>query len=131
MSQQYRHIIPSNPDRLTCTHNLFDLHPLTTDSLAARALTPILNSTLVALIKPFYGRYVGTEGNLKTEVVDALLLEIPDPRSISEEIVIRLEKALESMQKRKVTHLVEEAFMDCHTAEEVREAAKLSLAARV
>ncbi len=38
-----------------------------------------------------------------------------------------MESAIKSMQSRKVTHLVEEAFMECHTALEVREAAKLPL----
>ena len=99
MAQQYRHIIPSNPERLVCNHNLFDIHPLSDDPLANRALVAILNSTVVAFVKPFYGRYAGTEGNLKTEVVDALLLEIPDPRNVPKAIVRRLEDALHSMQQ--------------------------------
>lgn len=88
---------------------------------------PVLNSTVVAFIKPFYGRYAGTEGNLKTEVVDTLLIEIPDPGNVTKPILTRLEAAFSSMQKRKVAHLVEQAFLDCHTAREVREAAKLPL----
>ena len=43
----------------------------------------MLNSTLVGLFKTFYGRFAGTEGNLKTEVVDVNLLEVPDPRGVS------------------------------------------------
>ena len=39
----------------------------------------------------------------------------------------KMESALASMQRRKVTHLVEEALLNCHTAAEVREAAKLPL----
>lgn len=127
MAQQYRHIIPANPRRLSCNHNLFDIHALTTDELATRALMPVLNSTLIALIKTFYGRYAGTEGNLKTEVVDVVLLEIPDPRHVTEPILKRLEAAFESMQRREVTHLVEERFLKCHTEDEVREAASLPL----
>jgi hypothetical protein len=88
---------------------------------------PVLNSTLVALLKTFYGRYAGTEGNLKTEIVDVVLIDIPDPRNVNKGLLAKMESAIESMQKRKVTHLVEEAFMDCHTADEVREAAKLPL----
>lgn len=56
-----------------------------------------------------------------------MLIEIPDPRVASEELLEKMGSALASMQERKVTHLVEEAFMDCHTADEVREAAKLPL----
>ena len=36
----------------------------------------MLNSTLVGLIKTFYGRFAGTEGNLKTEVLDVNLIDI-------------------------------------------------------
>lgn len=97
MAQQYRHIIPSNPRKLVCNHNLFDIHSLTANQIATRALMPILNSTVVAFIKPFYGRYAGTEGNLKTEVVDALLLEIPDPRNVTEPVLKRLEGAFSSI----------------------------------
>jgi N-6 DNA methylase len=127
MSQQYRHIIPANPYGLSCNHNLFDLHALTSNPFAIRALMPILNSTIIALIKTFYGRYAGTEGNLKTEVVDTVLLEIPDPRNITESLLKRLEATFISMQGREVTHLVEEVFLSCHTADEVREAATLPL----
>jgi hypothetical protein len=125
MAQQYRHIIPANPASLPCNHNLFDIHSLMTDPLSARALMPILNSSLVALIKTFFGRYAGTEGNLKTEIVDVVMIEIPDPRNTTESILRKLEVAFASMQKRPVTHLVEQEFLDCHTRDEVREAAKL------
>lgn len=126
-SQQYRHIIPANTYNLNCNCNLYDLHSLLGQSLATRALMPLLNSTLIALIKCFFGRYAGTEGNLKTEVVDTVLIEVPDPRHITEPILQRLETAFASLQQREVTHLVEEAFLRCHTAEEVREAANLPL----
>jgi hypothetical protein len=85
------------------------------------ALAAILNSTLVALFKCFYGRYAGTEGTLKTEVVDTVLLEIPDPRGVSPELAARLDSALKKMMRRDVTHLVEEALLQCHTEEAMRE----------
>ena len=127
MAQQYRHIIPANPQSLVCNHNLFDIHALDLDEVATRALMPILNSTVVAFIKTYYGRYAGTEGNLKTEVVDTILIEVPDPRNVTTPVLKRLESALSSMQKREVTHMLEETFRACHTADEVREAAKLPL----
>lgn len=126
-SQQYRHIVPANRDQLNCNCNLYDLYALTRDENATRALVPILNSSLVGLLKTFYGRYAGTEGNLKTEIVDVILIEIPDPRHVTLPVLKRLESALSSMQKREVTHMVEEAFLRCHTAAEVREAEKLPL----
>jgi len=127
MAQQYRHIIPSNPERLACNHNLFDIHPINGSASSSGVLMSILNSTLVALFKTFYGRYAGTEGNLKTEVVDVMMMEIPDPRGCTRELADRMERALASMQGRRISHLVEEPFMDCHTAEEVREAERLPL----
>ena len=127
MAQQYRHIIPANPSSLACNHNLFDIHSLMGDTLATKALMPILNSSLVALIKTFYGRYAGTEGNLKTEIVDVVMIEVPDPRKVTKNILRRLEDAFERMQARRVTHLVEQQLLDCHTADEVREAARMPL----
>jgi hypothetical protein len=126
-AQQYRHIVPANSHKLACNCNLYDIHGLELSPFQERALIPVLNSTLIALFKPFYGRYAGTEGNLKTEVVDSLLLEIPDPRLATKAILQRMERALASMQKRDVTHLVERRLLDCHTADEVRDAAKLPL----
>jgi hypothetical protein len=127
MAQQYRHIIPANPKKLACNHNLFDVHSLELSEASEAAFIPVLNCTLLALFKPSYGRYAGTEGNLKTEVVDALLMEVPDPRSVSGPVLKRLEEAFQSMQKREVTHLVEEALLKCHTAAAVRKAAMLPL----
>jgi len=125
--QQYRHIIPANPHGIVCNHKLFDIHPFAKDSTGLEGLMPVLNSTLLAFIKPFYGRYAGTEGNLQIAVTDALLLEIPDPRNLTQELSAKLKAAFKHIQERKVTQLVEEAFMKCHTALEVREAAKLPL----
>ena len=120
MAQQYRHIIAANPERLICNHNLFDL---AADRLKAReraALVAVLNSTVVGLFKTFYGRYAGTEGNLKTEVVDVNLLDVPDPRGVSADVAKRLADALQRMGKRDVGRLVEEQLMDCHTPERAR-----------
>ena len=80
----------------------------------------VLNSTLVGFFKTFYGRFAGTEGNLKTEVVDVNLLEVPDPRGISPATAQRLADALERMSQREVGRLVEEQLMDCHTPERAR-----------
>jgi len=120
MAQQYRHIIAANPEGLICNHNLFDVAPHQLSALEARSLVAILNSTVVGLFKTFYGRFAGTEGNLKTEVVDVNLLEVPDPRGISADIATRLLDALERMSRREVGRLVEEQLMDCHTPDRAR-----------
>jgi hypothetical protein len=120
MAQKYRHIAPANPDNLVCNHNLFYLRSAELNKNEAIALSAALNSTLTALLKHFYGRYAGTEGTLKTEVVDTVLLEIPDPRGVSAELAERLDKALKKMMWRDVTHLVEEALLQCHSEEAMR-----------
>ncbi len=120
MAQQYRHIIAANPERLICNHNLFDIAADGLNAKERAGLVAILNSTVVGLFKTFYGRYAGTEGNLKTEVVDVNLLEVPDPRGLSSEVARRLADALKRMGKREVGRLVEEQLMDCHTPERAR-----------
>jgi hypothetical protein len=115
MAQQYRHIIASNPERLICNHNLFDVAADDLTATEQAALGAVLNSTLVGLFKTFYGRYAGTEGNLKTEVVDVNLIEIPDPRSVPTRVAKRLAAALASMGRRDVGRLIEEQLMDCHS----------------
>jgi len=119
-AQQYRHIIPANPERRICNCNLYDV---ASDALSAReqsALVGVLNSTLVALFKTFYGRWAGTEGNLKTEVVDVNLLEVPDPRGVDADLAKRLTAAVKAMSRRTVGRLIEEQLMDCHAPERAR-----------
>jgi len=115
MAQQYRHIIPGNPERLICNHNLFDLAAASLKKREQAAVVAVLNSTLMGLFKTFYGRYAGTEGNLKTEVIDVNLIDVPDPRGISDALATRLADALKSMCKRDVGHMVEESLKEAHT----------------
>lgn len=123
-AQQYRHIIPINPQLLVCNCNLYTLIPGMNNKEEEAALSAILNSTIVALMKCFYGRYAGTEGALKTEVVDVVLLEIPDPRGVSGRLVKTMQQALDSMSRRPVTHLVQESMLQCHSEENMREILK-------
>jgi hypothetical protein len=94
--------------------------PDSSDKRESVALVALLNSTLVGLLKHFYGRYAGAEGTLKTEIVDAVLMDVPNPSGISGDLSHRLEAALRSLTQREVTHLVEEEFLDCHTSERLR-----------
>ncbi len=121
MAQKYRHIIPWNPQQLACNHNLFDIHPLNLTEDEQKALMAVLNSTVVGLFKHFYGRYAGSEGTLKTEVVDVLMLEVPCPVGARKDLCKRLERALDNVSSRDVTHLVEQEFLDCHTELTMRE----------
>lgn len=128
-AQKYRHIIPWNPDRLACNNNLYDIHPQGLSDDEERALMAILNSTLVGFFKHFYGRYAGSEGTLKTEIVDALMIEIPSPVGLPRALCRRLAAALERISKRPVTHLVEQPFLECHREADMRalQAAPLGL----
>jgi len=123
MAQQYRHVIPANLEKLICNHNLFDVHPRDLDAQAIIILTAVANSTLVANFKTFYGRYAGTEGNLKTEVVDVNLLEIPDPRNASEAVAKKLRDAFEQLCCRDTGSLVEAAFVECRSHERAKKLA--------
>jgi hypothetical protein len=73
-----------------------------------KVLCAVLNSTPVALSKHLFGRYMGREGNLKTEIVDVNMMLVPDPQRASTEVKRRLLEAFSSMQKRKAQNLVEE-----------------------
>ncbi|HNS18901.1 MAG TPA: N-6 DNA methylase [Sedimentisphaerales bacterium] len=119
-AQQYRHIVPANPSATICNCNLYDVSSDDLTGTERTSLVAILNSTLVGLFKTFYGRFAGTEGNLKTEVVDVNLLEVPDPRGIPASLAQRLSDALDRMGEREVGRLVEEQLMDCHTPERAR-----------
>lgn len=120
MTQKYRHIVAANPENLACNHRLFYVSPHKINKREAASLPAILNSTLVALIKHFYGRYAGSEGTLDTEVIDCLLMQVPDPCGVNVKIVNRLKKALLSMSRRPVTHLVEQSMLQCHNSEHLR-----------
>jgi methylase of polypeptide subunit release factors len=119
-SQHYRHIVPANPKRIVCNCNLYDVASDVLTSGEQRALVAILNSTLIGLFKTFYGRFAGTEGNLKTEVVDVNLLDVPDPRGVDAALAARLTTAVKGMCRRSVGRLVEQQLMDCHSPERGR-----------
>ena len=113
-SQQYRHIVPANPEGMVCNCNLYSITAEELRPTEQRALVAVLNSTLVGLFKTFYGRYAGTEGNLKTEVVDVNLMEVPDPRRGNAEVVGRLQDAFDRLAERRAGRLVEQQLMECH-----------------
>ncbi len=119
-AQHYRHIIPANPQQVICNCNLYDIHSDALTVRERRSLVAILNSTLVGLFKTFYGRWAGTEGNLKTEIVDVNLLEVLDPRGIDAYLAGRLAEALKSMCRRSAGRLIEEQLVDCHDPRRAR-----------
>ena len=54
-------------------------------------------------------------GNLKTEVIDVNLIDVPNPRNVNGEVAKRLTDALKSMTKRDVGRMVDESLMECHS----------------
>jgi methylase of polypeptide subunit release factors len=105
-AQQYKHAIPLNSDDLQANCNLYDLFPL--EGISGKALTALLNSTLVILAKHQFGRPVGVEGNLKTEIVDVSMMLIPDLRLASRKIIQALESAMDSLTARAPMQLLSE-----------------------
>ena len=106
MAQQYRHLVPLNEKKLIANHNLFDVHARAgVDSIV---LCGVLNSSLVAMHKHLFGRWAGTEGNLKTEVVDVKMMIVPDVRLAGKAVSKRISVALEQMAARHTRNLVDE-----------------------
>ena len=89
------------------------------DTLAA-----VLNSTLVCLFKFYFGRYAGTAGTLKTEVVDVNLLEVPDPRIVTKPIATKLHDAFTKLCQRDTLHFVEQEFLECQSSERAKKLAE-------
>ena len=104
MAQQYKHVIPANDNNLIANHNLFDID--TTDD--PNILAGVLNSTWVVLSKYQYGRPVGVEGNLKTEVVDVKMMLVPDPAKGTKVVQKKIADAFVEMKQRKVRSLLSE-----------------------
>ena len=107
-SQQYRHVVPLNKDRLPANSNLYDVWAL--DSTLTELLWAVLNSTVAALFKHQFGRAAGVEGNLKTEVVDVNMLLVPDVRRASPEAAARAVAACERMSRRDARRFLYDEF---------------------
>jgi len=105
-AQQYKHVIPVNEEYLQCNCNLYDLHvPTEVDPLA---MAGILNSSFVVLSKFQYGRPVGVEGNLKTEIVDVKMMLVPDPRAGSDPARRRVARAFAKLKERDALYFLSE-----------------------
>ena len=124
MAQQYRHLVPANPERIICNHRFFDVLPRDLPKQRVQGCIAILNSTVVGFWKTFYGRYTGTEGSLDTEVIDVELLDVPDPREGSSNVLQHLTRAFDALSSRPTGPMVEEALMECHSPERARRLAE-------
>lgn len=110
MTHKYRHIAPSNPELLICNHRLFAVRAK--EKRFRSALSALLNSTLVAFFKHYYGRYAGMEHTLDTEVVDVNMLPVPDLGKATSQQIEALESGFAKMAGRQIDGFLEDAFLE-------------------
>ena len=103
-SHQYRHCAPINSNEFAANCNLYTVE-VKGDEIAAAG---VLNSTVVLLAKHLYGRPVGVEANLKTEVIDVNIMPVPDWTAASPAVLKRIISAMKRLQLRKVEGLLSE-----------------------
>jgi len=108
-AQQYKHAIPLNENDLQCNCNLYDID--LPDRIDPLVIAGVLNSSPVVLSKFQYGRPVGVEGNLKTEVVDVKMMLVPDPTKATPKAQQRVAKAFEKLKQRKALQFLSERRM--------------------
>ena len=116
--QQYRHMVIANPDGCPGASRLYDMKAI--GDYDTDAFIAVLNSTLVALWRNFYGRYTGMEGASETMVLDVCMTEVPDPTRMSACISERLKSAFHKLGARVTGDMIEEQLMDCHTPDRAR-----------
>jgi len=105
-SQQYKHAVPLNDLNLQCNCNLYDVHPLM--GVETSVMAGVLNSSWVVLSKSQYGRPVGVEGNLKTEVVDVNMMLVPNPTKATTHARARITQAFNRLKQRKALMFLSE-----------------------
>jgi len=102
--QQYRHIISLNTESLLNNSSLLSVY---CPSDFAAGLGAVLNSTVVALFKQFFGRMHGAEGSLQLDVYSAKMMTIPNLQLGNARVVKRVVRAFAQMRMRKAGPLVD------------------------
>lgn len=103
-SHQYRHCAPFNPDLHLANCNLYTVEsPTPRDAELAFA---ILNSSVAVLAKYIFGRPVGVEAALKTEIVDIDMMPVPDWSKATGALGKRILDAAAKLRKRQVRGLL-------------------------
>lgn len=105
-SHQYRHSAPLNEHHLVCNCNLYDVYP--PEDIESEFLAGLLNSSIVVLSKFQYGRPVGVEGNLKTEVIDVNMMRVPDSRQATSIQRQRIIQAFRVIKNRPILGFLSE-----------------------
>jgi Eco57I restriction-modification methylase len=107
---QYRHIVSWNPEHLPVNHALMVVE--CRDKDRNKALAAVLNSTLVAFIKPYFSRKLGNEANTQLDVYAANMLPIPNVAEMSKNTIETLADAFDALGDRAVTQLVEQRLLN-------------------
>ncbi len=105
-AQQYRHSAPLNEHHLVCNCNLYDVY--LPENIEPDFLAGLLNSSIVVFSKFQYGRPVGVEGNLKTEVIDVNMMRVPDPRQATSIQRQKIIQAFRIMKSRPILGFLSE-----------------------
>lgn len=108
-SQQYKHSAPANDHHLQANCNLYDITP--NEGVDADILGGILNSSWAVLAKFQYGRPVGNEANLKTEVVDVTMMPVADPRTAPRNLQLNVAEAFYALKGREAHQFLSEQRM--------------------
>lgn len=103
-THRYRHVAATNPAGILANCNLYDMWAI--NGADPELLAAVLNSTVCALNKHFFGRMMGGDPLLKTEVMDVKMMLVPDPRLASPSVEARLRNAMHSLRQREIGHLV-------------------------
>jgi len=98
-------VIYNDADALS-EHNFYWLY--NTSKVSDKALCAVLNSTLFALLREVYGRTTLGQGALTLQVYEMYHVPFPDLFKIPQEIMEKLENALNLMGKRDIESIFEE-----------------------
>src|SRR5437870_1251610 len=77
-----------------------------------KALAAVLNSTLIAFIKPYFSRKLGNEANTQLDVYAANILPMPNVMEMPDKMIERLADAFDGLGSRAILQLVEQRFLD-------------------
>ena len=116
---KYRHIAPWNEAKLPVNCALMVVEAK--DVERNKALAAVLNSTLVAFIKPYFSRTVGTEAHTQLDVYAANILPVPNVQLLPKDTVRKLAKAFENLGDRPITHLVEQRLLNAQNLSELKD----------
>jgi hypothetical protein len=116
---KYRHIAPWNEEKLPANCALMVVEAKKPQR--NKALAAVLNSTLVAFVKPYFSRTVGTEAHTQLDVYAANILPVTNIEELSDAAVTRLANAFDALGDRPVTHLVEQRFLEAQNLAELHD----------